>query len=338
MNIADSWKQHKESHNAKIPSFSLFKSTTFKLTALIASVLIVSACGSSSSNNNSSAVVPTIFEIAAEDDRFDSLELALTTTGLDAALDDPDATYTVFAPTDDAFAALGDDLTALLADPDTLSNILQYHVINGASVDATTAISLAGNTQEMLNKQNIAITLQGEDLFINNAKVIVTDVMASNGIIHAIDAVLTPPAPINVEGTIVDAAIATPELSTLVTAVTAAGLVDLLSDETKMFTVFAPLNSAFDKVDATALDNLLADTAALTNVLTYHVVSGSDVDSITALSLSGTMVEMANGNTVNVMFKDGKLLINDSEVVTKDIVTNNGTVHLIDTVLFPPAM
>ena len=91
-------------------------------------------------------------------------------------------------------------------------------------------------------------------------------------------------------------------------------------------------------MDATALDNLLADTAALTNVLTYHVVSGSDVDSITALSLSGTMVEMANGNTVNVMFKHGKLLINDSEVVTKDIVTNNGTVHLIDTVLFPPVM
>lgn len=337
MKVSDSWKINTHSRAAKALRFSLLKSSALKLPTLAVSALILAACGGNDNNDSyTPPVQPTIFDIAADDDRFDSLELALTTTGLDVALDNPDATYTVFAPTDDAFAKLGDALNTLLSDPDTLSNILQYHVIDGASVDAATAISLAGSTQEMLNKSNIAITLQGDDLYINNAKVIITDIAASNGIIHAIDTVITPPAPIDVDGTIIDAAIATPELSTLVTAVQAAGLVELLSDETKMFTVFAPLNSAFDKIDSDALTALLADTQALTDVLTYHVIADSDVDSVTALSLSGKTVSMANGDEITVMMKDGKLFINNSEVVTKDIVTNNGTVHLIDTVLMPP--
>lgn len=333
----------------KIPKYKIdghsSAAKAFKLPAIAACALLLAACGSDNNNNgndNSSSTpstpVPqlTIFDIAADDERFDSLELALTTTGLDEALDNPGATYTVFAPTDDAFEKLGDTLNTLLSDPDALSNILQYHVIDGAAVDAATAISLAGNTQEMLNKSNIAITLQGDDLYINNAKVIITDIVASNGIIHAIDTVITPPAPTDIDGTIIDAAVGTPELSTLVSAIEAAGLVDLLSDETKMFTVFAPLNSAFDKIDDDALTALLADSEALTDVLTYHVISDSDVDSITALSLSGKTVTMANGDDIHIMMKDGKLFVNHSEVVTKDIVTKNGTVHLIDTVLMPP--
>ena len=309
-----------------------------KTLALATAVLSLAACGGNN-NSNPPPVVEmkdSIFEIAAADDRFDSLELALTTTGLDVALNDDNANYTVFAPTDDAFDKLGDALNTLLSDPDTLSNILQYHVINGAAVDSGTAISLAGNTQEMLNGNNIAITLQSGELYINNAKVIITDIEASNGIIHAIDTVITPPTPTIVDGTIVDAAINTPELSTLVTALQAAGLVDALADETKMYTVFAPLNSAFDKIDDDALTALLADTAALTDVLTYHVYTGGDVDSITAISLTGGEVPMLNGDNVSVNYADGKLWINNSEVVTRDIVTNNGTVHLIDTVLMPP--
>ncbi len=333
----------------KIPKYKIdghsSAAKALKLPAIAACALILAACGSDNKNNgndNSSSTPSTpapqltIFDIAADDERFDSLELALTTTGLDEALDNPGATYTVFAPTDDAFEKLGDTLNTLLSDPDALSNILQYHVIDGAAVDAATAISLAGNTQEMLNKSNIAITLQGDDLYINNAKVIITDIAASNGIIHAIDTVITPPAPTDIDGTIIDAAVGTPELSTLVSAIEAAGLVDLLSDETKMFTVFAPLNSAFDKIDDDALTALLADSEALTDVLTYHVISDSDVDSITALSLSGKTVTMANGDDIHIMMKDGKLFVNHSEVVTKDIVTKNGTVHLIDTVLMPP--
>ena len=305
-----------------------------KVASLVAvSTLLLASCG----NNNDSPTPkqPTIFEITADDDRFDSLELALTTTGLDAALDDPNATFTVFAPTDDAFAKLGDTLTTLLGDTDTLSNILQYHVIN-AEVDATTAIGVSPTTQKMLNMSSVALTLRDGQLFINDAKVIITDIQASNGIIHAIDTVITPPTPTAVDGTIVDAALATPELSTLVTALTAANLVDLLADESKTFTVFAPLNSAFDKVDSNGLNALLADVDALTDVLTYHVLAGVSADSITATSLTGTEIEMANGKKATLTARDGKLFVNNSEVVTKDIVTKNGTVHLINKVMMPP--
>ncbi len=264
------------------------------------------------------------------------MELALTTTGLDDALNDRSATYTVFAPTDDAFDKLGDTLTTLLADPDTLSNILQYHVINGASVDAATATGLAGKTQEMLNSNNIAITVQGDALFINNAQVIITDVETANGIIHAIDTVITPPAMSGFSGTITEAAVSTDDLSTLVTALTAANLTDALSDETKTYTVFAPVNSAFAKIDASALDALLADTDALSDVLTYHVIADSDIDFISAAALTGTSVKMLNGDSVDLKYMGGELYVNGSKVITPNIATNNGTVHLIDTVLMPP--
>ena len=310
---------------------------TIALSAAFSAAFFLTAC--SDSDNDNDVPVPelsSIYEIAADDDRFDSLELALNTTGLDAALDDDSATYTVFAPTDDAFAKLGDTLTALLADPDTLSNILQYHVINGAAVDESSAMSLAGSTQAMLNGDNIAIVMQSDGLYINNAKVIITNIEASNGIIHAIDTVITPPTPTIVDGTIVDAAVNTPELSTLVSLLTSAGLVDALADTTAMYTVFAPLNSAFDKIDASTLEALGADTAALTDVLTYHVYDQGAVDSITAFSLTGQEVTMLNDDNLAISYMDGKLMVNNSEVVTRDIVTNNGTVHLIDTVLMPP--
>ncbi|HEY7774620.1 MAG TPA: fasciclin domain-containing protein [Marinagarivorans sp.] len=311
------------------------KQPVFKTLALAAAVISLAACGGGTQTPPVEEK-ESIFDIASADERFDSLELALITTGLDAALDDESATYTVFAPTDDAFAKLGDTLNALLSAPDTLSTILQYHVINGSAVDYGTAMSLAGSTQAMLNGDNIAITLQDGELYINNARVIVTDIEASNGIIHAIDTVITPPAPTIVDGTIADAAINTPELSTLVTALQAAGLVDALDDESANYTVFAPLNSAFDKIDDQALAALLADPEQLTDLLTYHVYADGVVDSITAISLTGSEVPMFNGDNVSVKFADGKLTINRSEVVTKDIVTNNGTVHLIDTVLMPP--
>ncbi|HEY7772294.1 MAG TPA: fasciclin domain-containing protein [Marinagarivorans sp.] len=307
------------------------------LTATLGAAFFITAC----SDNDDDKDMPlpemsSIYEIAAGDDRFDSLELALDTTGLDAALDDDSATYTVFAPTDDAFEKLGDTLNTLLANPDTLRNILQYHVINGAAVDASTAMGLAGSTQAMLNGDNIAITMQGDSLYINNAEVIFTIIEASNGIIHAIDTVITPPTPTVVDGSIVDAAVNTPELSTLVSLLQSAGLVDALADSSAMYTVFAPLNSAFDKIDGDALDALAADTEALTDVLTYHVYGDGAVDSITAMSLTGQEVTMFNGDDLAISYMDGKLMVNNSEVVTKDIVTNNGTVHLIDTVLMPP--
>ncbi|MEE4202842.1 MAG: fasciclin domain-containing protein [Halieaceae bacterium] len=137
----------------------------------------------------------TITDVAVADGRFTTLVAALQATGLDSVLADETATYTVFAPTDDAFAALGQEtIDGLLADTDTLSDILLYHVLADQAVDAETALTLDGSSVEMANGDSVTLTVDGDRLFINEAEVIITDVTAANGIIHVIDAVLTPPA------------------------------------------------------------------------------------------------------------------------------------------------
>ena len=309
-----------------------------QLFSISTSAVLLSAC--LGGNDTAEPPKPTITDIASDDERFDSLQLALETTGLDVALDNRSATYTVFAPTDDAFAALGDTLTTLLDDPDALAEILKYHVLNGIEVDELQAISLASTTQTTLEGSNIAVTLQDDKLFINNAQVIVTNVEAANGIIHAIDAVITPPTPTVFNGTIADAVVANQDsgLGTLLQAVQSAdtGVLDALSNPNLNLTVFAPIDAAFEKIDSDALTALISDTSALTDVLQYHVFADAAVDSITAISQTGNTLSMLNGDEINVSFSDGNLFINGAQVVTKDIVTTNGTVHLIDTVLMPP--
>ena len=281
----------------------------------------------------------TIVDIAIESGDFETLVAALEAAGLVEVLDDEDGTFTVFAPTDAAFELLGQEtIDALLADPDTLADILLYHVLGEQAVDSETAISLAGTTVETANGDIIALTLRDGALFINNSQVVTTDIEASNGVIHVIDMVLIPPSPTVVDGTIVDAALATPELSTLVTALQATGLVDVVADPDATFTVFAPTDDAFALLGDETINALLADTDALADILLYHVVPGAAVDSITALSLLGEMVEMANGDSVDIgVDADGLLHINDSTVVVADVVTDNGIVHIIDAVLIPPS-
>ena len=174
-------------------------------------------------------------------------------------------------------------------------------------------------------------------LFINGAKVSAADVMADNGIIHVIDNVIMPPAMMETPTqNIVEVALADPDnFSTLVTALTAADLVTTLSDENSTFTVFAPTNAAFEKVDSDALATLLADTDALTNVLLTHVVSGSSISSFDAYAANGKMLTTASGTEIEVMVdaETGMLMIDDAYVVIKDIYTTNGVINLINTVI-----
>ena len=135
-------------------------------------------------------------------------------------------------------SALGEDtINALLGDTDTLSDILLYHVIDGQAVSADTAISLAGTTVEMANGDSVALTLQGDNLFINGAQVVQTDIEASNGIIHVIDMVITPPVDPEPLANIAATAIAAGNFNTLVTALQATGLDAVVADETATFTV-----------------------------------------------------------------------------------------------------
>ena len=304
------------------------------------------ACDSSDNNNAATPETPsagspddtpvTIVEIAQENGNFETLVTALEAAGLDSTLADENGEFTVFAPTDDAFAALPEGtLDALLADTDLLTDILLYHVISDSVVGSETALSLAGSTQLMANESKLAITVRGDALYLNESMVIDTDIEASNGVIHVIDAVLTP---INVgepEGSIVDIALASPDLTTLVAALQAADLVGTLADETATFTVFAPTDDAFAVLGEDAINALLADPAALSDVLLYHVIVGAAADSIDATALYGEFVTMANEAGVAIDIRDGELFVNDSQVIIRDIPATNGIIHVIDAVLLP---
>ncbi|HMO52707.1 MAG TPA: fasciclin domain-containing protein, partial [Kiritimatiellia bacterium] len=162
----------------------------------------------------------TIVDIAAANSNFTTLVTALQVTGLDAALQEP-GPFTVFAPTDAAFAALPPGvLDALLATPDQLAQVLLYHVASGAVLSG----DLAEGPLVMLQGAAAAITLSG-GAKIDGVSIVTTDIIASNGVIHVIDEVLLPP------GNIVEIAAANPNFSTLVAAVVAAGLADTLAND-----------------------------------------------------------------------------------------------------------
>ena len=304
------------------------------------STLLLQGCGKGTKNE----VTPTpiapadpqsIVEVAVANGSFTTLIAALEATGLDVTLSDMDSKFTVFAPTDDAFALLGQDvIDALLADTDTLSDILTYHVISG-EVDSSAAISSAGSLVEMVNGDSVGLSLDGDNLLVNTATVILVDVAADNGVIHVIDAVLTPPAD---KGTptmnIVDTAVAAGDFGTLVTALQAAGLDATLADETQSFTVFAPTDAAFAMIDPETLNLLIADTDALSSVLLQHVVSG-EVNSVTAYTLNGSSATTASGAAIPVAINTelDTLTFGGATVQTTDIYTTNGIIHVIDTVV-----
>ena len=130
---------------------------------------------------------------------------------------------------------------------------------------------------------------------------------------------------------IVDTAVAAGDFSTLVTAVKAAGLVETLKGEGP-FTVFAPTDAAFAKVPTDTLNALLADKAALANVLTYHVVAGNVMAADVVKLTSAVTVQ---GQAVSIEVKDGKVFVDGAQVVATDIKASNGVIHVIDAVILP---
>jgi len=314
--------------------------TVNNLTALLfAAVLTLQGCGSGTEHHEPAPTPEpdpmSIVDVAVANGSFTTLVAALEATGLDVTLSDMDSSFTVFAPTDDAFALLGDGtIAALLDDTETLTDILTYHVI-GAEIDSSAAISSAGSTVEMVNGDSVGLSLDGDNLLVNTVTVTTVDVQADNGVIHVIDAVLMPPAE---KGTptmnIVDTAVAAGDFGTLVTALQAAGLDATLADETQSFTVFAPTDAAFAMIDPVTLDLLLADTEALSDVLLQHVVSG-EVSSVTAYTLNGLSAATASGAEIPVAINSelDTLTFGGATVTTTDIYTTNGVIHVIDMVV-----
>jgi transforming growth factor-beta-induced protein len=305
------------------------------LSVTIISIVFLQAC-----NDDAKIFTPeptvTIVDAAVSNGNFTTLVTALQATGLDSTLSDMNSSFTVFAPTDAAFALLGDDtINALLADTDTLADILTYHVISG-EVDATTAISLVGTTVATVNGKSIGLSLSGDNLLVNTVTVTTADIQTDNGIIHVIDAVLLPPADM-VEPTmnIVETAVANVSFTTLVAALQATNLDAVLADESATFTVFAPTDAAFALIGEETINTLLDNTDVLTSILLQHVIPEIAVDSITAYSLNGAMVATASTAEValNINTTTDTLTFGGANIIIKDIYTTNGIIHVIDAVI-----
>jgi uncharacterized surface protein with fasciclin (FAS1) repeats len=140
--------------------------------------------------------------------------------------------------------------------------------------------------------------------------------------------------PVQTQMDIVDTAVADGRFTTLAAALTAAGLVDTLKGPGP-FTVFAPTDEAFAKLPAGTLDGLLADKEALSKVLTYHVVSGKVMSSdVVKLNSADTVA----GLSVSIKVEGDKVMVGDAQVIITDVEASNGVIHVIDTVLLPPAV
>jgi uncharacterized surface protein with fasciclin (FAS1) repeats len=233
--------------------------------------------------------------------------------------------FTVFAPTDQAFADAGIDLASLDTPEgkETLTDILLYHVVSGA-VPAADVAECGGATA--VNGQPLAFTV-GDSVMINDATVSIADVDTSNGVIHVIDKVLTPT---DTPNDTVRTASCTGAHTSLVAALIQAELVATLEGEGP-FTVFAPSDQAFADagIDLASFDSV-SGKENLTDILLYHVYAGT----FTAADIiDGNTLQMVNGDNVTISGSPG---INDAGIVTADVFTSNGVIHVIDKVLMPP--
>jgi uncharacterized surface protein with fasciclin (FAS1) repeats len=295
----------------------------------------LAACGSD--DNTTPAPAPkNIVEIANATPSLSILVEAVGTADLAGTLSGTGA-FTVFAPSNDAFAALLTELgltkAQLLANKPLLTAVLTYHVLPAKVLKAQVPLGKAITT---VQGGIFKIDQVGADLVINDgrnrkAKITATDIQASNGVVHLVDKVLLP-----ANQNLVQTAQATPSLSILAEAVVAANLDAALSG-TGPFTVFAPTDDAFaallTEIGLTKAE-LLANTALLTKVLTYHVLPAR---ALKADIVPGTQPATLETETFSI---SAALVITDQRsrtagISATDVLASNGVVHVIDKVLLP---
>ena len=274
----------------------------------------------------------TVVDVIVNSPDHELLEAAVLAADLAGALS-ADGPFTVFAPTDDAIgalvAALGITAEELLA-LETLGDILTYHVVAGEALSTSLT---DGQMIATLLGPDVTVTITDDGTFINDALVTFADIPADNGVVHVIDAVLSPP--VVVTNTVVDVIVNSPDHELLEAAVLAAELDGYLSAEGP-FTVFAPTDDAIGALvvalGITAEELLALET--LGDILKYHVVAG---EALSTSLTDGQMIATLLGPDVTVTITDDGTFINDALVTFADIPADNGVVHVIDAVLLPPA-
>lgn len=317
---------------------------TYIKSALLAFTLLATLV---SCDNDYADEKPTIANIAVTNPAFSTLEAAAIQGGVAVVLSNKNAgdasgNFTVFAPTNDAFARLGlVDAGSLGALNNTfLTNTLLYHVSNGNL--ASSQFMAGGTTGSALSGITRRFIARGSDLYINGSKIVITNVAASNGTVHAIDKVMLATG-----ANIVASAQAVagggvfkkPELTFLVAAVVKSGLAPTLADPNNNFTIYAPTDAAFI---AAGFPNVAAVSAApaatLQAVLLNHAVGTgkftSEQTALTAMTAGGgTLTYSAFANGTFTVKSNG--ISTPANMVIPDIKCTNGVVHIIDKVLLP---
>ena len=270
-----------------------------------------------------------IVETAVEAGKFKTLATALTAAGLIDAVSGP-GPFTVFAPTDDAFAKVPKETLEMLLKPENkekLKAVLTYHVVPG-KVMAKDVVGLKG--AKSLNGQRIDVKVDGGKVSVDGANVVATDIACTNGVIHVIDSVILP-ASDNIPAVATKAG----KFSTLLAAAKAAGLVDALSGE-KALTVFAPTDEAFGKLPKGTVESLLKpeNKEKLKAILLYHVVEGRVYSEDALKAKSAATLQ---GGKVEITVKDGAAYVNGAKILATDVDAGNGVIHVIDSVILPPA-
>jgi transforming growth factor-beta-induced protein len=270
-----------------------------------------------------------IVTTAVEAGSFKTLAAALRAAGLVDTLQGQ-GPFTVFAPSDEAFAKLPAGTVDTLLKPENkqrLIAVLTYHVVPGKVMAADVVKLKAAAT---VNGQRVDIKVDDDKVYVDQAQVVATDIACSNGVIHVIDQVILPsteniPATADKAGT----------FKTLLAAAKAAGLVGVLSGD-KPLTVFAPTDDAFAKLPAGTVESLLKpeNKDKLAAILKFHVVPGrvysNDV-------LSKQELKTVHGGILTAAMKNGVATINGAGLVATDIDASNGVIHVIDSVMMPPA-
>jgi len=269
-----------------------------------------------------------IVDTAVEAGSFKTLAAALGAAGLVDAVKGP-GPFTVFAPTDEAFAKLPKGTVETLLKPENkgqLQAILKYHVVPG-KVMAADVVKVKG--AKSLNGQRIDVKVEGGKVSVDNANVVKTDIGCTNGVIHVIDSVILPSS--DAIPVVADKA----GFKTLLAAVKAAGLAETLSGEGP-FTVFAPTDEAFAKLPAATLSDLLKpeNKDKLAAILKYHVVAGRVYSEDAVAAKSANTVQ---GAAIAIKANDKGAFVNDAKILKTDVDASNGVIHVIDSVILPPA-
>ena len=267
----------------------------------------------------------TVYDVVVTSPDHSYLEIGLDTCGFDAYLSGP-GPFTLFAPTDAAFNSLPPvTLLALLNDIPQLTNILKHHVVSDSLMSGMLS---NGQVVTTLLGTDVTVTINSSGVYIDNAMVTVVDIVADNGVVHVIDAVLIPPAPSN---TVYDIISKSNDHTVLTLAIDTCGLSGTLKGAGP-FTVFAPTDAAFNALPSGTIAALLNDLPQLTDILLHHVVG----DSVMSGMLSNAqVVTTLLGDDVTVTINNSGVFIDNAMVTVADIVADNGVVHVIDAVLLP---